>query len=233
MMIFLKIILFLFLGLVVLLAIGFAYMVYKFNHPTIPKVVPGGIRLACVGDSITQGSRSYPSILQELLGEDTQVLNYGHSGRTLIKTGDNPYWKSALFQPSLEANPAIVLIMLGTNDSKPQNWSAPDFEKQLFELLDLYRGLPGQPEVYLLTPPAAFFLKGKKEAIFKVNPTIIENEIVPILRRAAEQTDVPLVDVFSVTQGHPEYFKEGVHPNTLGSKVIAETVYAALKKYGF
>ena len=231
-MIFLKIILFIFLTLVALLAVGFAYMFYKFNHPTIPKVKTGGIRVACVGDSITQGAQSYPSILQALLGEDYRVLNYGHSGRTLIKTGDNPYWKSALFQPSQEAGPAIVLIMLGTNDSKQQNWSAPDFEKQLFELLDLYRGLPGQPRVYLLTPPAAFFRRGKKEAIFKVNPTIVENEIVPIIRRAAEQTASPLVDVFSATQGHSEYFSEGVHPNAAGRKVIAETVYVALMKSG-
>lgn len=232
MKIFLTTILFIFLGLVALLAIGFAYLVYKFNHPTIPKVKSRGIRIACVGDSITQGARSYPSFLQALLGEDYQVLNYGHSGRTLVKKGDNPYWKSALFQPSREASPAFVLVMLGTNDSKPQNWSAPDFEEQLHELLEIYRGLPCQPEVYLLTPPAVFFRKGKKEAIFKVDPMVMENEIVPIVRRVAGQTASPLVEIFSATQGHPEYFSEGVHPNAAGSKVIAGIVYAALMKSG-
>ncbi|HSS39093.1 MAG TPA: hypothetical protein VLT58_10020, partial [Polyangia bacterium] len=53
--------------------------------------------VACVGDSITAGymasssSASYPSVLQNLFGSAVHVGNYGHSGATLLSTGDQPY----------------------------------------------------------------------------------------------------------------------------------------------
>jgi lysophospholipase L1-like esterase len=52
------------------------------------------IKIACIGDSITAGhgasnaSFAYPSQLQQLLGSDYEVKNYGHSGRTMLKKGD-------------------------------------------------------------------------------------------------------------------------------------------------
>jgi len=56
------------------------------------------IKIACVGDSITQGAgaksgQSYPAQLQALLGDGYKVGNFGVSGRTLLKKGDFPYWK--------------------------------------------------------------------------------------------------------------------------------------------
>ena len=90
----------------------------------------GKIRLACVGDSITYGSglserevNSYPAVLQKLLGEGYDVKNFGVSGATLLKSGDKPYWKQSEFKSATAFNPNIVVIKLGTNDTKPQNWS--------------------------------------------------------------------------------------------------------------
>ena len=82
------------------------------------------IRVACVGDSITQGAgagagMSYPSQLQTLLGEQYKVGNFGVSGRTLMQKGDHPYRKEGKYQQALEMLPQMVVIMLGTNDSKP------------------------------------------------------------------------------------------------------------------
>lgn len=84
------------------------------------------IRLACVGDSITQGDGlaaddSYPSQLQALLGEEWKVGNFGVSGRTLLKKGDHPYWTESAYQKALEFEPDVVIIMLGTNDTKEHN----------------------------------------------------------------------------------------------------------------
>src|SRR5262245_57930852 len=87
------------------------------------------IKIACVGDSITEGAglsnpstQSYPARLQKLLGTNYNVRNFGVSGRTLLKKGDFPYWKEAAYTNSHTLNPDIVIIQLGTNDSKPQNW---------------------------------------------------------------------------------------------------------------
>lgn len=57
------------------------------------------IKIACAGDSITEGAglsnpstQSYPARLQKLLGTNYNVRNFGGSGRTLLKKGDFPYW---------------------------------------------------------------------------------------------------------------------------------------------
>ena len=83
------------------------------------------IRVACVGDSITYGfnlinreKESYPSVLNELLGKEYEVGNFGFSGRTLLKNGDYPYVSEKLYQDSLNFNAKIVIIKLGTNDTK-------------------------------------------------------------------------------------------------------------------
>src|ERR1044072_7428681 len=89
---------------------------------------PGKIRVACVGDSITWGSgvegresNSYPAVLQRLLGEKYEVSNFGVSGATMLKRGDKPYWEMSAFTDALAFKPNVVVIKLGTNDSKPQN----------------------------------------------------------------------------------------------------------------
>ena len=85
------------------------------------------IKVACVGDSITQGAgaakgKSYPTQLQEMLGDEWKVMNYGLGGRTLMDRGNRPYMKEKAYQEALASAPDVVIIMLGTNDTKPQNW---------------------------------------------------------------------------------------------------------------
>ena len=55
------------------------------------------IRVACIGNSITDGhgidmapSQGYPAQLQRMLGKDYWVKNFGVSGRTMLNKGDQP-----------------------------------------------------------------------------------------------------------------------------------------------
>ena len=73
------------------------------------------VKVACIGDSITQGSgaaagKSYPSQLQEMLGEQWKVFNFGVSGRTLLKKGDYPYWNEKAYRDALKSAPDVVII---------------------------------------------------------------------------------------------------------------------------
>ena len=86
-------------------------------------------RVACIGNSITYGyglkNRSeecYPAVLGIMLGENYTVENFGISARTLLNKGDHPYMQEKLFTEARAFHPDIVIIKLGTNDTKPHNW---------------------------------------------------------------------------------------------------------------
>src|SRR5436190_18515449 len=83
-------------------------------------------KVACIGDSITHGAgatgpNKYPSWLGHLLGGAYQVGNFGVSGSTMMMGPGASYWKTTTFADSKAFAPNIVVIMLGTNDSKPYN----------------------------------------------------------------------------------------------------------------
>ena len=90
--------------------------------------------IACVGDSITAGVHSsgaahtYPSQLQDLLGDEYAVTNLGACGSTMLKKGNSPYWQRPQYTTLKRNKWDIVIIMLGTNDAKdpgdggPNNW---------------------------------------------------------------------------------------------------------------
>ena len=124
----------------------------SFAHPMkAPR--SGEIRVACVGDSITYGygvkpwpEASYPVRLGALLGEGYCVNNFGFSGRTAGEYGDYPYCREKLFQKSLDFGPDIVIIMLGTNDTKPYNWRGSDaYRESLRSIVSAYQALPSKP----------------------------------------------------------------------------------------
>ncbi len=94
-----------------------------------PATAAQPVRVACVGDSITFGAgvpnnwvNAWPGQLQKMLGKHYKVANFGHSGATLLKDGDLPYWKTPEYKHSTAFKGKIVIIMLGTNDTKAWNW---------------------------------------------------------------------------------------------------------------
>lgn len=214
------------------IALVLATIVYRAWYPPAPEVDDTRIKVAAVGDSNTFGAgvifdhrdrNSYPAQLQVLLGSRYQVLNYGLSGRTLLDSGDWPYRDNEFAGITKAIDPDIVLIMLGSNDAKPHNWNAPEYERQLAALVSSYTNLSSHPDVYLMTPPAAY------ANAMGINGQVVRNEIVPIVLRVASRTGTPVVDVFSATNGREQDFPDGVHPNAAGYRIIADAVYAALQ----
>ena len=56
-----------------------------------------------------------------MLGKKYYIQNFGVSGATMLKKGNKPYWNQLEYQQTLVFNPKIIVLMLGTNDSKPIN----------------------------------------------------------------------------------------------------------------
>jgi lysophospholipase L1-like esterase len=189
------------------------------------------IRVACVGNSITYGaniqnrdSDSYPAVLQQLLDSNKyEVRNYGFSSRTLLNKGDYPYMKEDMFSEALNFQPNIVVIKLGTNDSKPQNWLyKEEYSQDMQAMIDAFRGLPSNPDIYLCYPAKAYSVE------WGINDSIIVNDIIPYINQIAETNNLKIIDLHTATENMEDNFPDKIHPNEEGAKILAETVYKAL-----
>lgn len=188
------------------------------------------VKVACIGDSITEGANvdsplvnAYPVVLGRLLGTNYATRNFGVSGRTLLRKGDYPYWKEAAYRSATNYAPDIVTIKLGTNDSKPQNWKYKDqFAIDLRDLVDVFANLPSHPKIYLCLPVPAYSIT------YDINPDIIKNEIIPIIKQVAKEKGLQTIDLYSALSGRKELITDDIHPNTAGAALIARTIQAAI-----
>ncbi len=188
------------------------------------------VKVACIGNSITFGSgvadprlNSYPSQLQRILGNGWEVRNFGLGGRTLLRKGDFPYWNEPVLEEAKSSTPDVVVIMLGTNDSKPQNWKHRDeFAGDYRDFLDLFIGLPSHPRVFACTPVPAY------PGDWGISDSIIRNEIRPAIKTVAHENNVPVIDLYPALSGKPACFPDKVHPNEEGARLIAESVCRAI-----
>ncbi|MFD3003675.1 GDSL-type esterase/lipase family protein [Pontibacter toksunensis] len=185
------------------------------------------VKVACVGNSITEGAglkQTYPEELEELLGDQYEVKNFGVSGRTLLKKGDFPYWNEDKYNQVLAWNPDIVVIKLGTNDTKPQNWKyKKDFVKDYVALVKSFQCLPSRPQVYLAYPVPVF------EDKWGINEKAVKNEVLPAVKKIARKTKAKTIDLYTPFLGKAELTYDGIHPNDAGAALIAQEVYKAIK----
>ena len=198
----------------------------------LPAPKPDAIRVACIGDSITDGhgidlrdANGYPAQMQKMLGDGYNVKNFGISARTLMNSGDLPYMNEPCWQDALAFNPDIVVIKLGTNDSKTHNWvHKKDFPGDLKKMLDALKALPSHPRIYLCKPIPAL-----KDS-WTISETVLTEEITPLLENAVKKEKLAgLIDLHAALEGHPEMMQEdGIHPTQAGARQIAETVARTL-----
>ena len=186
------------------------------------------VKVACVGDSITASSSRYPTWLGQNLGSGYEVRNFGVSGTTMMKASSTSYWNTGNFTNSSNYLPNIVIIMLGTNDSKTFNWSAhgSEYKPNYLDMVAHYKGLSSRPTVYVMTSPPCFNFSSSYQ------PDVIKNQIVPIVRQVSTETGARLIDIFTPMTGHSELFGDGTHPTTAGSQMIARIAEQALRGGG-
>ena len=186
---------------------------------------PTQLRVACLGDSITAGTgatsqqHTYPSQLQQLLGDDYVVTNLGSGGSTMHRNFARPYNLTAMYRGFLKERWDIVVIMLGTNDARPINystfvlpawvwwpwpalqhewdydnseqWYAEDAESLIREAMSRgpHHGTP--PEIFLMTPPPVTI-----DGTSAINKTIVNRVEPEILAQLSEKLlgGRPLID---------------------------------------
>lgn len=191
-------------------------------------VASDATRIAAVGDSITSysfvsGEDDYPEQLQVMLGEDYAVENFGVSNYSVQSASDFPYETTDAFEDSLAFEPELVLIMLGTNDTKGVNWEGTEqFKSEYLELLQNYQDLPSVSRIILASPPPAFFDSvGVPGAI---NPDLIV-DVRDTVEEIADENDLEFVDMYEKMSASSEHFPDGLHPDKEGSAELADIFY--------
>lgn len=181
------------------------------------------VKVACVGNSITQGWHGNPSYvppLQELLGADYRVENYGRSGATVLKKGDVPYWTQSAFSRALKSNADIITILLGTNDTKSKNWSSysSEFKADYTALIDTLQSANINAQILPVLPvPVCKSNYGIRNDILKLEITII--------KEIAAEKGLTIIDANSpLLSSGCTCFADGVHPNAAGADTIASVL---------
>jgi alpha-L-fucosidase 2 len=201
--------------------------VCRADTPTTAPATTEPVRVACVGDSVTEGftidhpeKNGYPADLNKILGKDYVIKNFGAGGTTCLLKGDHPFVSDGrhFYEKSADFKPNIVVLMLGANDSKAVNFShKEEFAHDLAQLVDHFLAIDPKPKVYLCLPPPAY------NGNYGISDDNI-NQLNPIIREVAKKKGLPVIDVNSALKGHPEDFSDGIHPNAEGAKLLAETV---------
>lgn len=208
-----------------LLAIGLAILIASSGVVSLFMLSVGSndkIRVACVGDSITGGT-DYPPDLWMFLGANYTVGNFGVGGSTAALDSEKPYMNESAFQDAKDFQPDIVIIMLGTNDAnpliRPNNGS---FVDDYVKLVEAFQALSSKPQVYLVKPPPVFCNGTTPSAEY------FRDNVIPTIEQAANQTNVPIINVYSAMANSSDFFPDGVHPNSEGASLIANEIFRAI-----
>lgn len=192
-------------------------------------------RIACVGDSLTEGSigghvtpeLAYPAALGRLLWQDYVVYNYGLGGTTMMNVSKSPYQSSQQYADCLSSGLSydLILVMLGTNDSKVigDAWTDEANEAYMTACEELFAALAER------SPEARFAFMN---CPVKFTPAGYGNAyMIPVQAEAAEMLkdagyDITHYDMRAYTTEvlTSANFRDGLHPDYAGYALIAEGV---------
>ena len=191
------------------------------------------IRVACIGNSITDGfgigmapAKGYPAQLQKKLGDKYEVKNFGVSARTMMNKGDLPYMNELAWRDAQAFNPDIVIVKLGTNDSKTHNWAhgVDEYRQSMQAMIDTLKALPSKPKIYLCSPIPAF-----KDS-WTISDSIIVNGEMPIIKKLAKKNKCQFIDLHTSYTYGDLMLKDGIHPNAKGAEKMANIIFEAIEK---
>ena len=196
------------------------------------------IKVACVGNSITYGTgvenrevNAYPVKLQQMLGDQYEVGNFGKPGATLLNKGHRPYVKQQEYKDALAFAGDIVVIHLGINDTDPRNW--PNYRD---EFIGDYRSLMND---FRKVNPNVRFLLARMTPLSHRHPRFESGtrdwhaEIQQAIETIARAEKVQLIDFHEPLYPYPYILKDAVHPDAEGAEILAKTVYEGITgKFG-
>ena len=91
------------------------------------------------------------------------------------------------------------------------------------KLVAVFQALTSNPKIWIVLPPPIFSNQSGK-----IDPEYFKTTIIPDIEQVANQTNLPVINVFSALSGNSNDFPDGIHPNSAGAKLIADEIYKAL-----
>jgi acyl-CoA thioesterase-1 len=181
------------------------------------------------GDSITHGakhthgSRSYPEIFAERIRWELKrvrdmVVNTGISGNATSNILNDFDWRVTQFKP------AVVSLMIGTNDCARKEITPTVFEQNLITIVGKIRDLGAFPILH--TPNPILIQKAPERKTL--------SDYIPVIRRVSEAKNVLLVDNYSHWQNttdvdvNREWLNDPLHPGARGHQEIARLLFKTL-----
>ncbi|MBQ3576342.1 MAG: hypothetical protein IJA28_02880, partial [Coprobacter sp.] len=191
------------------------------------------IKVACIGNSVTYGhllpyreDNAYPARLQNLLGDNYMVGNFGKSGATLLNRGHRPYMEQDEFKDAMAFEADIAVIHLGLNDTDPRNWPnySDDFEKDYYTLIDSIKSSNPKCKIWICKMSPITYEHNR----FKSGTRDWYREIQSRIEDIAKIKEVGLIDLQTPLYNLPNMLPDALHPNVDGAKIIARSVYSAI-----
>jgi lysophospholipase L1-like esterase len=183
-----------------------------------------------------------PKIISIYYGWNDHWIGFGIEDKDVIKINESLLFRLNKLRIVQLINKArIALLMI--EETRPLRVSIKDYKKNLTEISRIAKDNDIIP--ILITAPSAH-IKGKEPAHLKERWLDNLSDLVPlhdnynsVVREVAQKEGVILIDLaayldqFSKETLKREYFMvDGIHPNEIGHKVIAEIIYMNLDKLG-
>ncbi len=190
-------------------------------------------KVACVGDSITQGDddgMNYPTFLQSMLGYEYIVGNFGKSGYSTRTQDTYPYTKTAEYNAAVAFAADIVVYMLGTNDCQPtKTWTdntKVEYKAAANMIFDALEEANPDVKIYVCLPSMLF--ANNVWSNWQKWGQQVKDYAVPLNRELAEERGYQIIDMYSWSLANSAVFKDGLHPSGVTYKTFAEPIYEAL-----
>ncbi|MDR1545062.1 MAG: GDSL-type esterase/lipase family protein [Prevotellaceae bacterium] len=204
------------------------------DTPTCPT---DKIRVAAIGDSNTEGAGAsnaglyaWSVQLGNLLGVDYCTFNFGVSGATLMNFPD-PWgaWTNNVnnaYNTYKTYGANVILIALGTNDSKMSYWGAAghDFKVEYEAFITNVKSFAAEnAEVYMILPIQAI------NTNYDIQPTNIANGVIPAINQLSHEKGINVIDWYSTSSAWTSaQLPDGIHANDAALGVMAQKVFDIL-----
>lgn len=184
------------------------------------------IKVGCVGDSNTYGAEAtdrskyaWPVQIRDMLGVKYETRNFGVNGALMMNHLNDAWKNKTAYSDNKAYDPDIIVIALGTNDSKDGYWDAVKFKNSYIDLINEFKSYSAEPDIYMAIPIKAY------SSTWSINDQTIREQVIPAMKEISKEKGLPLIDLYSVTNNIANLMaSDGIHPRDEGLRIMARKI---------